>query len=132
MKGVHPDLIVIFTEAIKNSPIDFGIPETGGVRTIDVQRELYEKGVSKADGIKNKSCHQAKADGYGHALDFYAYVNGKASWATNHLCMVAAALIITSKRLKKEGKISHDIYWGGQFGSSDFNGWDMPHFEIVE
>jgi peptidoglycan L-alanyl-D-glutamate endopeptidase CwlK len=126
MKGVHPDLIVIFTEAIKNSPIDFGIPGGGGMRTTQDQQALFDNGKSKCDGVENKSYHQT-----GNALDFYAYVNGKASWSINHLCLVAGVIMTTAKRLKKEGKVSHDIYWGGQFGSSDFNGWDMPHIELV-
>ena len=126
MKGVHPDLIVIFTEAIKNSPIDFGIPRSGGVRTEEEQNQLFIDKKSKCDGVKNKSYHQS-----GNALDFYAYVNGKASWSVNHLCLIAGVIMTTAKRLKKEGRISHDIYWGGQFGSSDFNGWDMPHIELV-
>lgn len=130
MKGVHPDLIVIFTEAIKNSPIDFGIPGSGGTRTEQEQRVLFDSGKSKADGLTNKSRHQVKSDGYGHALDFYAYVNGSASWKEHHLSMVACVIMSTAKRLKKEGRISTEVYWGGQFGCADFTGWDMPHIEI--
>ena len=131
MKGVHPELITIFTEAIKNSPIDFGIPALGGVRTAVEQRMLFDDGKSKCDGLHDKSNHQVKADGYGHALDFYAYVNGAASWEKHHLSMVASVIMTTAKRLKKEGKIFKSIYWGGQFGCSDFSGWDMPHIELV-
>ena len=131
MKGVHPDLIVIFNEAIKNSPIDFGVPASGGVRTAAEQLNLFNDGKSKCDGTKKKSRHQMKEDGFGHALDFYAYVNGKASWEKNHLAMVAGVIMATAERLKKEGKVTGSLYWGGQFGSADFNGWDMPHFERV-
>jgi len=127
MKGVHSDLIVIFTEAIKNSPIDFGIPQYAGLRTAEDQKALFLDKKSKCDGVKNKSLHQS-----GNALDFYAYVNGSASWSKHHLSMVAGVIMTTAKRLKKEGKIFHSIYWGGQFGSSDFNGWDMPHIELVK
>lgn len=131
MKGVLPDLILIFTEAIKNSPVDFGIPSTGGLRTAEQQAQLFKEGKSKADGVHNKSKHQKKNDGYCHALDFYAYVNGYASWQTVHLCIVAGVILSTASRLKKEGKVSISLYWGGQFGSSTFNGWDMPHTEAV-
>ena len=131
MQGVHPELIIIFTEAIKNSPIDFGVGNNGGVRTAGEQNLLFQKGVSKCDGIQDKSEHQVKDDGYGHALDPYAYVNGKASWNKGHLSMVAGVILTTAKRLKKEGKISIEIKWGGTFGSNRFQGWDMPHFQIV-
>lgn len=126
MKGVNPELIVIFTEAIKNSPIDFGVPGLGGLRTAEHQNKLFKAGKSKCDGYKDKSYHQS-----GNALDFYAYVNGEASWKEHHLSMVAGVIMATAKRLKKEGKVSIDLYWGGQFGSSDFTGWDMPHIEIA-
>ena len=56
--------------------------------------------------------------------------DGKASWDKHHLSMVAGVIITTAKRLKKEGKISIELYWGGQFGSSSFNGWDMPHIQV--
>lgn len=142
MQGVHPDLIIIFTEAIKNSPIDFGIPRDGGLRTAARQHEMFldPEIETKCDGYKNKSYHQLENenikdeledDDYGKALDFYAYVNGSASWAIHHLCMVASVIMTTAKRLKKEGKITIDLYWGGQFGSSDFNGWDLPHIQIA-
>jgi len=127
MQGVHPDLIIIFTEAIKNSPIDFGIPGDGGLRTAARQKQLCDEGASQCDGYKNKSYHQS-----GNALDFYAYVDGSASWSVHHLSMVASVIMSTANRLKKEGKITIDLYWGGQFGSSDFTGWDLPHMEIAK
>jgi peptidoglycan L-alanyl-D-glutamate endopeptidase CwlK len=126
MKGVHPDLITVFSEAIKNSPIDFGIPQYGGLRTAAQQNRLFIDGLSKCDGFENKSNHQS-----GNALDFYAYLNGHASWDKGHLSMVAGVIMATAKRLKKEGKVQSEIKWGGAFGSNEFKGWDMPHFEIV-
>ncbi len=126
MKGVHPELVIIFTEAIKVSPIDFGIPKDGGLRTQGEQNILFQKGLSKLDGFDKKSNHQS-----GNALDFYAYINGKASWNHIHLTMVASTIMATAKRLLKEGKISIKIKWGGAFGSDCFHGWDYPHIEIV-
>ena len=126
MQGVNPELIIIFTEAIKNSPIDFGIPGLGGIRTAEQQKKLFLAKKSECDGYKNKSFHQS-----GNALDFYAYVDGSASWSKQHLAMVASVIMTTAKRLKKEGKTTVDLYWGGQFGSTDFTGWDYPHIEIA-
>jgi len=126
MKGVHPDLITIFTEAIKNSPIDFGVPSTGGLRTVKVQDELFIANKSKCDGVLSISNHQT-----GNALDFYAYINKKASWDKTHLSIIAGVIMATAKRLLKEGKISIKIKWGGEFASNSFHGWDYPHFEVV-
>ena len=130
MKGVHPELVVIMQEAIKNSLIDFGVPSTGGVRTAAQQKALFDIYKSDCDGKVKLSMHQLKKDGYGHAVDFYAYVNGEASYDRVHLGMVASVIMSTAKRLKKAGKVSIELYWGGQFASSDFKGWDYPHIEI--
>ena len=126
MKGVNSDLITIFTEAIKSSFIDFGVPGQGGLRTAGEQNLLFQKNLSKCDGFNTISNHQK-----GNALDFYAYVNGRASWDKVHLALVAGVILSTAIRLKKEGKIKSDINWGGTFGSDSFNGWDFPHNEIL-
>jgi peptidoglycan L-alanyl-D-glutamate endopeptidase CwlK len=131
MTGCHPDNIIVINEAIKTSPIDFGIPSTGGVREDFEQHQLFMNGKSKCDGYEIKSKHQKREDDYGWATDFFAYVNGKVSYERHHLSMVAAVVLSTANRLKKEGKITSSYYWGGQFGSADFNGWDMPHIEKV-
>jgi peptidoglycan L-alanyl-D-glutamate endopeptidase CwlK len=125
MKNVHPELILIFEEAIKISPIDFGIPKHGGIRTAEEQNQLFNEDLSKADGYDKLSKHQS-----GDALDFYAFIGGKASWNKVHLSMIATVIMLTAKRLKEEGKISIDIRWGGTFGSKKFHGWDYPHIEI--
>ena len=132
MQGVHLDLITIYLEAIKVCPIDFGIPEFGGLRTKGEQNILFQKGLSKCDGFDRVSNHQLPYDEpRGNALDFYAYINGKASWDKVHLAIVAATLLSTANRLLKEKKISIRIKWGATFGSNSFNGWDFPHIEVV-
>ena len=132
MKGVHPELIGVFRSALRVSPIDFGIPGDGGVRTAKRQGELYHADKSKCDGFIDRSNHQIQpGQEYGRALDFYAYVNGKASWEAHHLAMVAGVILGTANRLYKEGAISIQLRWGGTFGSDSFDGWDMPHMEII-
>lgn len=87
LEGVHPSMVKLMTEAIKDSPIDFTIIQ--GVRTQKTQQEYYSWGrtkinpntkkmtkVTNADGVTKKSNHQIKADGYGHAIDLYPYLNG--------------------------------------------------------
>ena len=116
MSGVAITLRRIADRAIQITKVDFGIPNTGGIRTQDQQQALYEIGVSKADGIRIRSKHQD-----GIALDFYAYVDGKASWEPEHLAQVACAF------LQAANELGITIKWGGLFRSFT----DMPHLELV-
>ena len=127
LEGQHPDLVRLMKEAIKDSPIDFTI--TDGGRTVAMQQALYAKGrtapggiVTNADGVKNKSNHQAKADGFYHAVDLYPYVNGAIDFndKANRLKTIADHIKNTAKRLGIR------INWGGDFRSII----DRPHFEL--
>lgn len=126
LKGVHPNLVKVITEAIKDTPIDFTV--TSGVRTTAEQKALYAQGrtskgsiVTNADGVKNKSNHQAKNDGYGHAIDLCPYVNGKLDWnTTSNFKIISAHIIATAKCLGIK------VTWGGNFKSIV----DLPHFEL--
>ena len=119
LEGVNKDLIKLMELALSRSPIDFGIPEFGGLRTASEQRQLFDKGLTKADGTKLKSYHQT-----GNAVDVFAYINGKASWSRVHLSLIAGVVLSCAKEMDLK------VTWGGTFGSKDFNGWDMPHFQI--
>lgn len=132
-EGVDPRLIKICDLAIQISVIDFGIPGDGGRRMAERQNELFKDGKSKADGYKNLSNHQPADDGYGKALDFYAYVDGAASWDHAHLAMVAVAFF------QAASKLGYKIEWGGlwkrkkpKFVNGIPYGWDMPHIQIID
>lgn len=126
MEHVNPQLQLIFKEAIAISPIDFGLPPHAGVRNAAEQHELYKANKSECDGYLKISKHQLA-----EALDFYAYVGGKASWSIHHLAMVAGVLLTTARHLKRQGKTTIDLRWGGTFNSTTFDGWDPGHIEIV-
>lgn len=136
LKGVHPDLVKVMTEAIKDSPIDFTI--FSGVRTLQEQKDLYALGrtkvnqdgkskskpmgniVTKADGVKNKSNHQVKSDNLGHAIDFVPYVNGGLDW-NNESNFIAIA-----NHIKEVAKsLNVNIGYGG-----DWKFRDLPHVEL--
>lgn len=119
MKGVDPRLVELMRNALALSPIDFGIPEFGGLRTAADQLRLFNDKKSKADGTKHKSYHQT-----GKAIDVFAYINGQASWNDVHLAMIAGVVLAEAKRMGLK------VTWGGSFGSAWFNGWDKPHFQI--
>ncbi len=116
-KGVDKRLIEISDLAIQITVIDFGIPRDGGFRNAHRQRELFDDGKSKADGFEKKSFHQS-----GKALDFFAYVDGKASWDTEHLAMVAAAF------LQAASLLGYGLKWGGLW--TGFK--DMPHVQLAD
>ena len=115
MSGIDARLLNIASLALIISPIDFGIPPMGGLRTKTEQYSLFSDGKSQCDGVKNKSYHQS-----GMALDFYAYVDGKASWEKEHLAVVACAF------LQAANQLGHNIEWGGLWKSFQ----DMPHIQI--
>lgn len=115
--GIDERLIEISDMAIQITKIDFGIPSTGGFRTAEKQNELFADGKSKADGYNKKSYHQT-----GKALDFYAYVDGRASWEHHHLTYVATAF------LQSASILGYKLEWGGNFRSF----LDMPHVQIKD
>lgn len=135
LKGVHPDVVKVFKEAIKESPYDFRI--THGVRSAEEQNELYQQGrtkpgkiVTKADGYTKKSNHQIKLDGYGHAVDIFVcgYVkNGKYIKTTTDEGYEYSKLKAVADHIKAIAKkLNINISWGGDW--SKFK--DYPHFEL--
>ncbi|WP_407501433.1 M15 family metallopeptidase [Elizabethkingia anophelis] len=114
--------------AIVNSPVDFTITE--GVRALKRQQELYAQGrtkpgikVTNADGIKNKSNHQAKADGFGHAVDLYPFFLGQVQ--VNHKDTIKNLKLIADHIKKTAKELGIGITWGG-----DWKFVDCPHFEL--
>ena len=127
LNGVHPFLIHIMCEAIRTTPVDFTI--TSGVRTLKEQQDLYAQGrtkpgqkVTNADGVRNKSNHQAKEDGFGYAVDLYPYVNGQVDVNDRggNLPRIAAHIKSVAAQL------GYRVDWGG-----DWKGLiDRPQFEL--
>jgi peptidoglycan L-alanyl-D-glutamate endopeptidase CwlK len=116
MSGINMDLRRVADRAIQITKVDFGIPDTGGLRDAEIQNWLFKSGKSNCDGYEKLSNHQS-----GNALDFYAYVDGKASWDEGHLAQVAAAFLQASIEL------GIPIKWGGLFKSFK----DYPHVELM-
>lgn len=130
LKTCHNDLQKIVVAAIAVSAIDFGVAE--GHRSVIRQRKLYLDGKTKVDGINIKGKHNCSPS---EAVDLYAFVNGKASWDREVLCYVAGVITAVAKQLKKQGEISHNIRWGGNWDGdgeilADQGFDDLPHFEL--
>lgn len=123
LAGVHPMLAekvrkVCYAMAM----LGFEMIVTGGLRTTAQQQALYAKGrtapgeiVTNADGVTHTSNHQAKVDGYGHAVDCAFMVDGKASWAESNPWALYGAMA-TALGLR----------WGGDWSAIV----DRPHVEM--
>jgi len=111
----------IVKRALEISHVDFGIPKFGGKRTAQQQKQLFDEGKSQCDGYTNKSYHQT-----GMAIDFYAFVSGKATWEPVYLAMVAAAMLQAATEFGVQAE------WGGLWSSKDGSmyGWDCGHIQF--
>lgn len=127
LKCVHPKLVHALCEAIIDTPLDFTI--VAGLRTTEEQQALYAQGrtkagniVTNADGVRNKSNHQAKADGHGYAVDFYPYYNGSVQ-----VNAPAAKFEVIARHVQKKAKaLGYVIDWGGDWKTFK----DNPHLEL--
>lgn len=110
LEGVHPHLVAVVKRAIQITTVDFTVIE--GLRTMERQRELYEKGISTST---MNSRHLT-----GHAVDIAPWVNGKISWDWNFYYPIAKAMKTAAKELDTP------IQWGGDWISLK----DGPHWEL--
>ena len=117
MLGVNYKLQEIAYLAIEITTVDFGVPSDGGFRTESQQKRLFDANLSQLNGVDKRSKHQD-----GDALDFFAYVDHKASWKPEHLALVACAM------LQAASQLGYKIEWGGLWKSFQ----DMPHIQLSE
>lgn len=117
LKGVHPDLVRVVNRCAKDwkdTQFTFGL--TCGVRTLEEQKVLVKKGASKT----LKSRHIPAANGYSHAVDVVAFIDGKVRWDWPLYDKIAKAM----KAAAKAEKVP--IEWGGDWVSFK----DGPHFQL--
>ena len=141
LEGVHPDLVKVIKESIKDTPIDFTI--FSGVRTTAEQKHLYSLGrtvvnpdgktskkplgniVTKSDGVNKKSNHQVKSDGYGHAVDLYPYYDDKIQFNDEQ------GLLVIATHIKATAKcMGIKLTWGGDWTIAKQGIVDKPHFQV--
>lgn len=110
LRGVHPDLVRVVHRAIQLTPIDFAI--TCGTRSQEEQRQLVAEGKSRTMNSRHLT---------GHAVDFVALIDGRASWKNwAHYQQIAQAF----KHAALELGIA--IVWGGDWAKFR----DGPHIEL--
>lgn len=129
LEGVHPELVEKVSRILQAMELlGFPMMVTEGLRTEARQQELYAQGRTKPgkivtylDGKVRKSNHQAKPDGYGHAVDccFLVDIDGDGpddpSWSHSHPW---ALFGVMAKSL--------GLVWGGDWKSLV----DKPHVEM--
>jgi len=109
LNGVHPDLVKVIEEAIKESPLDFSITE--GLRTRERQKALFDAGKSQTMNSRHLT---------GKAVDIAVIREGEVTWDFKYYQLVADHI----KKVAKELEI--DLVWGGDWQSFK----DGPHFEL--
>jgi peptidoglycan L-alanyl-D-glutamate endopeptidase CwlK len=109
LTGVHPDLVKVIEEAIKDSPLDFSITE--GLRTRERQKALFDAGKSQTMNSRHLS---------GKAVDIAVIREGEVTWDFKYYQLVADHI----KKVAKELEI--ELVWGGDWQSFK----DGPHFEL--
>jgi peptidoglycan L-alanyl-D-glutamate endopeptidase CwlK len=141
LKGVHPKLVEVAKMAIKTTDVDFGI--TCGTRTMAEQKKLKAAGRSWTLNSK----HLKQDDGFSHAVDLVAYVDGEVCWEE------AVYERLGDHILKAAKHVDVPLRWGGGWHLWDARGrnsceelymeycrlrtqagrkisTDMPHWEI--
>ena len=136
--GVDDALVAVVTTAIEYTKVDFGVIE--GLRTIERQQELVDRGASKT--MKSKHLN-------GSAVDLVAYIGPRVSWELNLYDDIADAMKQAATEL---GVV---VRWGGSWTTNNICEWggtmeqamihyidirrlankrpfiDGPHFELV-
>lgn len=117
LKGVNPDLVRVVLRCAKDwkdTQFTFGI--TCGVRTLEEQKVLVKKGASKT----LKSRHIPAKNGYSHAIDVVAFIDGKVRWDWPLYDKISKAM----KAAAKAEKVP--VEWGGDWVSFK----DGPHYQL--
>ena len=136
---VAPPMVKLMNAAIVAPPYDFTIIE--GLRSDKTQQTYYTWGRTvvnpntgplpgrpfgaintKRDGVKLRSEHQRKKDGFGHAVDICPFINGKLDWGNK---AAFKALAVHIKEIAKKEGIA--IEWGGDWKGDLL---DLPHYEL--
>lgn len=109
LEVVHQDLVLVVHRAAEITDIDFIVTE--GLRTLEKQKLLFEKGASKT----MKSRHLT-----GHAIDLAAEIDGEVRWDFPLYDRLADTM---KEAAQIEGVA---IEWGGDWLKFK----DGPHFQL--
>ena len=140
LEGVDERMVSLAKYAIGITKVDFGIPHLGGLRTMEQQRQLVDKGASQTMRSKHLE---------GIALDTVAYIGSRVYWELNLYDDIADAFKIAGEEL------GVSLRWGAAWHVNDITEWngtmeeamnayvdlrrrqgkrpfiDAPHFELT-
>lgn len=117
LKGVHPDLVRVVRRCAKDwGDKTFTWIITCGPRTLEEQKLLVKKGASRT----MRSRHLIAKNGYSHAVDVAAMLDGKLRWDWPLYVKIAVAM---KEAARKEGvPIEAGLDW------KTFK--DGPHYQL--
>lgn len=102
---VHPELARLTRKAIQITKVDFGVHE--GIRSYETQvRYMREKKTTTLHSL-----HLEQHDGYSHAIDIFAYIDGKANYRNQNYRPIIQAFITASIALEIQVEFGH--LWKG-------------------
>lgn len=112
LETIDKKLQLLAKETIKISKIDIGI--SYGLRSTELQQEIYKSGASQCDGIIKKSKHQE-----GKAFDFVCYINNKITFEKKYYYYIVGLMQVVAKQLNIG--ITSGVWWSFE---------DCGHVEI--
>lgn len=113
-EGVHPLLRECAERVLSYGILDLTVPQFGGLRTLEDQRELVASGASQT----LNSLHRIQDTGYGHALDLVPY---PVKWDDLFRFAMMGSLMF-----RAANEIGMPLEWGGHWKSFK----DYPHFQL--
>jgi len=130
LQSLHPALVQVAEAAIRETPYDFSITETA--RTLARQRELFDRGLSRLDGVSRKSKHNLDP---AEAFDFCPYpglIAGVSVWDGGRWRFEVVAGVI----LGLGARFGVGLIWGGDWDGDasrrDQTLHDLPHIELTD
>ena len=115
IEGIDDELSTLVRTAIHNTPYDFGIPNLGGLRTIEEQRALVDSGASKT--MKSKHLD-------GMAFDFMVFLGPRVCWELKFYDDVGDAIVKTAKDMGIK-----QLKWGGAWHIDNILEWNGTMLE---
>lgn len=124
LDGVHPTLVACVKTAIELTTQDFTVVE--GLRTLEKQREYFNKGASKT----MKSKHLKQSDGYGHAVDLYPYYDGSVQVNAPFAKFEDIKVAMFKAAAMHGCSLTWGADWDNDGSTSDHSFIDSPHFQL--
>ncbi len=114
LEGVNASLIKVVKRAIELTAQDFSVHD--GIRTIEEQKKLVERGASKTMNSRHLS---------GNAVDLVPFINGRLRWEWEPIYIIADAMRSAAN------EIDIPLRWGGCWDVT-FTDTDAPPEDLVE